>query len=172
MRVNKVGACAIYQNVYVLAQQMQLFYPVLIGALAADRKHKISRLISNAFDKTFAAETLQGFNKAVLCQQNGDIIGVACVRESSAHPLPTLECVCVAAQHRRQGIAHEMIACAQTDLGYNTLMLHIDKDNQQLQKVQSLYRDCGFVVTRESDTELEMQWRRQNTNNPAVQISI
>lgn len=140
---------------------MRLVYPVLVNALPLDKRCKIASVISLAFERPFGAERLLEFDKGVVCQINGEYVGVACVRESSRHEHPTVECVCVASHHRRRGIAREVLRSVQSDLGYKALMLHIDADAPHYAVATALYRDAGFVEQTRNETETAMTWTAQ-----------
>lgn len=140
---------------------MRLVYPLLVSALPLDKRCKIARVISLAFGRAFAAERLLDYNKGVVCQIDGEIVGVACVRESSRYEHPTVECVCVAAQHRRRGIAREVMQCVQSDLGYDALMLHLDADAPHYAAAAALYRSVGFVEQTRDECETAMTWTVQ-----------
>lgn len=144
---------------------MRLIYPVLMNAMPFDKRCMVARLVASAFDRDFRAEQLLGFEKAVLCQENGRVIGVACVRNSGRHRLPTLECVCVSHDFRRKGIGRELVQSVQTELDYDGLLLHVDRDSsssgmRQHNVAVGLYESCGFVSVREDERETEMEWRR------------
>ena len=141
---------------------MRLVYAVLPSALPRDKRCKVARVISLAFERPFDAEKLLQYDKAVFCQEKGEVVGTAFVRDSPAYPLPTLECVCVSREIRRQGVARDIIRCVQSDLGYDALLLHINRQgNVHYAAARALYEDCGFCPTAEDETEVEMKWERE-----------
>lgn len=139
---------------------MYLYYPVLVSALPANRRTTLARLISQSFNKMFGAERLLEFEKAAVCQVDGHFIAVACVREKKQYAHPTVECVCVAHEHRRKGVGRELMKCVLSDLGYDALMLHVDADAPCYRAATSMYREAGFVEIMRDEAETTMQWER------------
>ena len=144
---------------------MILVYEVELQMLPLHRRCILSEHISTCFCRPFPVLRLGEFQKAALYQEKGKIVGLAVVREISTEGqtlrIPTVECISVLPENRRRGAGKELLKFITSDMGYRTLMLHIDKPaNPFYHFAKSLYISAGFVVAREDDLECEMVWER------------
>ena len=150
----------------MLHEYMPFLYEMAVASLPPRRQDQLIAHIEHCFGRPFTIERLQEFDRAVVYQDQGQLIGLALVRmpaEDGSNKPPTLECVCVQPSHRGRGIGSEILQFSINDLGLHRLRLHVDrvtekKENIHYTRLCEWYERMGFTCNYADEKECELEW--------------
>ena len=109
----------------------------------------------------FTDKYVEMYSRAVVCQEDGEIIGCALIRHLTSEEGDeelNIECFCVREKSRNCGVGTDMLQCAVENTTPEMPVLWVDKGSR-CDDLRRLYQSNGFEVVLDREKDFKMRLR-------------
>ena len=142
---------------------MYSLYTVPIDANTYVMNKRIADFVAIHMAKPYFSSTyVQMYSRAVVCQDDGKIIGCALLRDmpdgDSGNEI-NIECLCVHEKRRNSGVGTDIVQYAVDDTKPQLPVLWVDKCSRHAD-LKKFYESNGFEVVLDQKKDMKMRLKR------------